>query len=571
MTDIIIIVIFWAICFIVAFVILPAWRRHHDAGAGLYARGVQENKILISNALKKLNCTYTWEEDHDDMIVKYDFQSGHFRIRLEKESPYVRLSYLFFFDTQLENLELVRNLCNQCNINSETCRVIYSTNEAKDTVDLHIICGLLLLDGMTQDILVHAMTGMFSWQNAYVKRFNEAIADNAKSETKDIERDNAEWNRELFLLREQEIMHQSAGPDWRQDVSDKITLKQLLATTLGLKDISPVSMMVSANGSVSSVNKEDVMEYDISTPIIAGGAFISDNALLSLTYTDPKRTNKERKLTVSINTEEATDDSLFYRITTVVIPVSVEPQVNFESSENRMHSGSVLVAYDLTSPKQRLDEFHYMWKEAMEKEKKGDTDSMTEEQQLISDCINPQLGYNLYRGRVLFGQKRFFEALLHLENAYHVMQAYYHEMKPAVKDKFFEICYLVGFCYCELQQYQQAYYYLEIPLPLRRITYTKEYINCLVNSGDFRVIDVIDSLIAETENAQDAQDEDQPQPEEHIVAFLNFLKRRKAYIYIDRRQYDDAEKMLKKMLDDPDNTDFAINELAYIQKMRGEN
>ena len=55
MTDIIIIVIFWAICFIVAFVILPAWRRHHDAGAGLYARGVQENKILISNALKKLN------------------------------------------------------------------------------------------------------------------------------------------------------------------------------------------------------------------------------------------------------------------------------------------------------------------------------------------------------------------------------------------------------------------------------------------------------------------------------------------------------------------------------------
>jgi Tfp pilus assembly protein FimV len=60
--------------------------------------------------------------------------------------------------------------------------------------------------------------------------------------------------------------------------------------------------------------------------------------------------------------------------------------------------------------------------------------------------------------------------------------------------------------------------------------------------------------------------------QEDIAAssFINFLKRRKAYVYIDLQHYDEAESLLKKMLDDPDNTDFAIGELAYLQKLKGD-
>ena len=36
------------------------------------------------------------------------------------------------------------------------------------------------------------------------------------------------------------------------------------------------------------------------------------------------------------------------------------------------------------------------------------------------------------------------------------------------------------------------------------------------------------------------------------------------------KDYDDAEKLLKQMLDEPDSSDFALQELAYIQKNKGK-
>ena len=38
----------------------------------------------------------------------------------------------------------------------------------------------------------------------------------------------------------------------------------------------------------------------------------------------------------------------------------------------------------------------------------------------------------------------------------------------------------------------------------------------------------------------------------------------------ERKCYDDAEKILKEMLDEPDSSDFALQELAFIQKNKGK-
>ena len=50
----------------------------------------------------------------------------------------------------------------------------------------------------------------------------------------------------------------------------------------------------------------------------------------------------------------------------------------------------------------------------------------------------------------------------------------------------------------------------------------------------------------------------------------NFLSRRKAYLLVVTQNYAEAESMLKKMLNDPTNSDFALKELAYIQKNKGK-
>ena len=70
---------------------------------------------------------------------------------------------------------------------------------------------------------------------------------------------------------------------------------------------------------------------------------------------------------------------------------------------------------------------------------------------------------------------------------------------------------------------------------------------------------------------EDADDEeDYPDEQQSEKSFINFLKRRKAYLLVEMKEYDDAEKLLKKMLDEPDSSDFALQELAFIQKNKGK-
>lgn len=51
-------------------------------------------------------------------------------------------------------------------------------------------------------------------------------------------------------------------------------------------------------------------------------------------------------------------------------------------------------------------------------------------------------------------------------------------------------------------------------------------------------------------------------------SFVSFLKRRKAFLLVRQGSYDEAEKLLKQLLDDPENSYFALKELAYIQKKK---
>jgi hypothetical protein len=71
------------------------------------------------------------------------------------------------------------------------------------------------------EVLEREMLDMFRWQNTFVKRFRELEKDSQGAEQKDFETNSAEWGRELFLLHEQEMMHQKSGPSWRGEADDE--------------------------------------------------------------------------------------------------------------------------------------------------------------------------------------------------------------------------------------------------------------------------------------------------------------------------------------------------------------
>ena len=161
MVDIAIVVILWAIMYIVAFVFLPAWRKRHDAGKGLYARSQDDNKLSVNYALRHLNCKVKWNEDQGDLVARYDYQGGHFNIRLEKDSPYIRICYLYFMEVELRYLELVRTVANLCNLNAETARIVYNVNDETGMVGAHVVCVVTVTDSTVVEVLERAMDDTF--------------------------------------------------------------------------------------------------------------------------------------------------------------------------------------------------------------------------------------------------------------------------------------------------------------------------------------------------------------------------------------------------------------------------
>ena len=271
-------------------------------------------------------------------------------------------------------------------------------------------------------------------------------------------------------------------------------------------------------------------------------------------------------MTFSIQQADGCDDILYYQVIATLLPLPSGIGRPLNSREVQVQSQAVLLAYDLRSTKQLQDEFVYMWKEAKSKMANGEENQLTEEQQMLAKVEHVDAARFVYRSRTLYRQKRYYEAIACLENAYRLMNPNYQRLSKAEKRVFSEVCYMLGFCYNELRQYDRAYYYLSLIIGLNHALYAQGYVNCLINLGDHRALMAIDSIL---EDLRSSLSEDEDDEIEHpLRPFLQFLYRRKSYVLIELRRLDEAEEILRQMMDDPESADFALDELAYIQQLR---
>ena len=104
---------------------------------------------------------------------------------------------------------------------------------------------------------------------------------------------------------------------------------------------------------------------------------------------------------------------------------------------------SVLLGYDLTPSKERLAHFRYVWKEALDKSKNGQEDSMTEEEKTIVKMQGSHIAENYFTGRQLYLHKRYYEAVGHLTDAFRDLTKKVEGKSGILKDTFDEIAYRV--------------------------------------------------------------------------------------------------------------------------------
>ena len=525
-----------------------------------------ENRRIISKALKALNCTGEWRKEGDAAIVRYTFQSGHFGIRIIGNCPQVELSYLFFAEAEMKDINIVRHVCNHFNLNSTGPRFSYTINEETNIIDMHILTPLLLDDDRAKDILSSAMVDMFLWQNSFIRSLTDVKKDAKSSATSDLEWSEKEVARDFFLLREQELRHQKKGAEWRQNDKEAATLKQWMDKVFGLVDVVFSELMV-VTDSVTVINdRESIASYNLSDTLIADGAFVRQKAVLDLVFFLPAHPTTRRRMTFSIQQADGCEDVLYYQVVATLLPLPSGIGRPLHSKEVQVQSHSVLLAYDLRSTKQLQDEFVYMWKEAKSKVANGEENQLTEEQRLIANVESVDAARFVYRSRTLHRQKRYYEATSCLENAYRLLNSNIDKKSLEERNLFLEVCYMLGFCYNELQQYDRAYYYLTFVTGVNRTLYAEEYVNCMIYLGDYRSLMTIDGILEDLHNS--IVEDEEGEFEQSVHSFLQFLYRRKAYVLVELHRFDEAEEMLRQMIDDPESGDFALDELAYIQQLR---
>lgn len=523
-------------------------------------------KAAIEKFLKDYNCDYTVHEEDNSTIIQFEFQAARFIAALRKQDDCVEVSYPTMAITPVSQLPLVRSKCNDHNNSNILFKFTYSIEHESNEIHVHMSFFNNKIDN---ESMAQQLKAAFHFQREWKRDFDEALAIAKDSDSIDLESELYKHQREMFMLRRLELRHQfdsstasiAAG-------TDALPLWQLLDTVCPLPDCKLLFMTVNTVNGQERINDEQVIRnYDLRHALVEGtgkeARLTRDYAVLDLHYTQGLD-EMPRMATIALTAEGEDDHSIYTRVTVTQMPRNASRMNSLSNESRQPHSVSLLIALDRSDDKKRQQEFEYMWSDAQLKVRNGEQNSLDEDQVFLSQVNCADVAYNLYWGQQRFQQGRYYEAILHLENVFNTYREDFFEMKSEQKNVFMETAYKLGFCYNELGLHKQAFYYLDLMATDGNIRHTMELVNAMANSKDLRLFSYTEGVMEEIKR-NFSQDDELP---ENIKNFVNFLRRRRGYAFIDFNQLDKAEKIFTQMLEEEENADYAINELAYIKRLR---
>ena len=516
--------------------------------------------------LKEYHSKYDIEQDANATIYNFEYQAAQFVAAIRKQDDCIEVTYPNMATAPIGQLALVRSKCNERNNSNILFKYSYSVDHENNVVSVHMS---FFNNKIETENMVHQLNAAFHFQREWYRDFDEAVSIAKDNDTLDLESELYKHQREMFMLRRLELRHQldsnaasiAAG-------TGALPLWQMIETVAPLPQSLLLFMKVNTvDGQKLIENVDDIRDYDLRRALVEGegkqARLIRDYAVLDLHYKQG-HDEQPRMSTITLTAEGEDTHSIYTRVTVTHVPRNAS-RMNSLSNEGRQpHSVSLLIALDRNDDKQHQQEFEYMWSDAQLKARNGEKDSLTDDQLLLGQVRVADVAYNMYWGVQAFNSGRYYEAILYLENVYNSYRSDFFEMGSEGKRLFLETAYKLGFCYNELGLYRQAFYYLDLIANDGNIRHTMELVNALANNKDMRLFSYTEGVMDEVKRNFNEDDE----LPDNIKDFINFLRRRRGYAYIDFNELDKAEKIFTQMLDEEDNADYAINELAYIKKLR---
>ncbi|MDO5571627.1 MAG: tetratricopeptide repeat protein [Bacteroidales bacterium] len=257
-------------------------------------------------------------------------------------------------------------------------------------------------------------------------------------------------------------------------------------------------------------------------------------------------------------------ENAFYIDVTATLTPQPKRIESFKQDNSQLYK-SFSIAYDIKSGKQASSEYNYI-KESIDNKSTDFKTHITSREWILLNLLSPDIATEYYWGKKAYSESRYMDAILYFNNVYDVLcqKWYKNGLSQQEMSLLTECSFLIGFSYNDLKLYDKAYHYLELAgrSNFHTYKYKKEFINCLVNSKNLLSIIYLDDYLQDLKNIHEKE------RTEDDYNFFYFLLRRKAYILIEMEQYEDAEYILRRLLEKEPDNEIVLKELAFIQNKR---
>lgn len=542
---------------------------------------VQKSKIkLAENLLFATGCQREGKKTRENGLdFRFIFQNGHFTMHVFPDSEQVVILFQGIYSTLLDNLDAVRSVCNYCNSIALYHTVYYEPNNSYSELYVHVSSSFYLADELdeTKHVFVNLLQEFFNVRRIFTNEIEKMMLENRKQHISDAEKDGLNYQRECYMLDSMDAYYNENRTngnykklniyDFRANDDHPRHVAEFLETFLNVHPSSILRITIVADEISTLTMSADIESFDLLSPLIdrnnvGCASFKQRTATLVVAYHLSDSSDERPQIaTIILDADRETDACLYVN----VVISSVHVRSNGLSTSDDVVSEKVVMAYDKLDNEHRLKEFAYMRRDALEKLSAGEAASLTEDQELFDLWQNRNIAENLYWGRQCLRQERYYEAIDYLERAWNWMNSPDLEQRESHLAVFCKLSFYLGFAYFQLGLYRQAYYYLDGIFNMRNMAFSKLYVDTLVKAHDFRALYVINTLIKELREKYADGVEKMSEEEE---AFMDFLRRSWAFVHLEMNDLESAEKVYKKMLDEPANADYALTQLAYIQKRK---
>lgn len=554
-------------------------------------------------------------EDGEPPSYCFEYQNGSFVLNAAPLTQSIIMPYVY--SAELAEADCVRIACNELNAVSHLVTAYYNIDEDEENGKTEIRCHLSASVAYTTDVaqitrdLHTAFRSLFAAREKLGQDAAYIVERSAEHHVSDIELDHYSEKFLSSVLDSEEAMHSlpkdgflSFGEAPREEKhGDTLFCERLSVPTIGdwlremglLTGAQLLRLRIVTGESVQVIEDEKEIEgYDLTCALTsqdipyeednedydkekAGGAG-TRTATLLLSYhlpgDAPEEVRYARQLTLLIEEDGSNTgpgEYIRYRLTYTLPRKEVRaPYTGAAVKESaRPLCGTMTLSGDMHLTTRLAAEFRYKLAEAMEASRKGEP--LTDEQREMVATDNPNDSYDIFWGNRLLQRGDYFNAALHFQRCWHRVNRRPPEKRDRRTRRFFcDLSYRTGLCLNRLGLHRSAYFYLKACEGTEDPDHLMELINCLTDAKDYRAVETVEEVIAPLEKRIRQCEDDGDDIPPSFTRLHNFLRRRRVYLRIEYGQTEQAERDCHAMLDEPENADFALGELARIQKLREE-